>query len=114
MWNPSRRPRRHDGIGSVAFALCVLAALAPCTSIGAQQPSGVKRGIGSAGGMAVEDVVKLVRAGISEDIIVQQIRKGRRAFDLSTDQLIELKSASVSDRIIQSMLDPSRNDNVSP
>ncbi|HTS27219.1 MAG TPA: hypothetical protein VMH81_15185 [Bryobacteraceae bacterium] len=72
------------------------------------QRAGAARSIPTNPGMTVEDVIKLVRAGISEDIIIQQIRKRPGGFDLSTDQLIQLKSASVSDRIIQVMLDPSR------
>lgn len=59
-------------------------------------------------------MIRLVKAGISEDIIVQQIKKNRRPFDLSTDQLIQLKSASVSDRIIETMMDPSRVENGAP
>lgn len=64
--------------------------------------------------MTVEDVTKLVKAGVSEEIVIQQIRKVHTAFDLSTDQLIQLKSASVSDRIIQVMLDPSRVETETP
>jgi hypothetical protein len=57
---------------------------------------------------AVADIIKLSQAKISDDIIVQQpSRKGQR-FDLSTEQLIQLKSAGVSDRVIQAMIDPPR------
>lgn len=61
----------------------------------------------AASGLTAEDVMKLAKAGLSEDIIIQQIRKNGRAFDLSTDQLIALKAANVSDRVVEAMLDPS-------
>jgi hypothetical protein len=58
----------------------------------------------------VDDVVRLVQAGLSEDIILQQIRLKGHAFDLSSDQIIQLKVASVSDRIVEALLDPAKAD----
>jgi hypothetical protein len=72
------------------------------------------RSSATAGGLTAEDVIKLAKAGLSEDIIIQQIRKNGRVFDLSTDQLIALKTANVSDRIVQVMLDPSKADAAAP
>ena len=57
-------------------------------------------------GLTPDDVMRLAKAGVSEDIIIQQIKKTGRAFDLSTDQLIAFKTANVSDRIVHAMLDP--------
>ncbi|HUI55094.1 MAG TPA: hypothetical protein VLY04_08990 [Bryobacteraceae bacterium] len=65
-------------------------------------------------GLSVEDVIKLAKAGLSEDIILQQIKKRNRAFDLSTDDIIALKTAKVSDRIVAFMLDPSRPESAEP
>ena len=59
--------------------------------------------------MTVVDVIKLSKAGLSDDLIIQQIRKKGQRFDLSTDQLIQLKAASVSERVIQVMIDPTKN-----
>jgi len=61
-------------------------------------------------GLAVDDVIKMSKAGLSDGIIVQQIRKNGHAFDLTPDQLIQLKTASVSDRVISVMMDPSQPD----
>lgn len=61
-----------------------------------------------ASGVTVEDVVKLAKAGLSEDIIVEQIKRKGQAFDLSSDQIIELKAAHVSDRVLEAMLDPAK------
>jgi hypothetical protein len=58
--------------------------------------------------MTVKDVIKLSQAKISDDLIVQQLSKKGQRFDLSTEQLIELKNAGVSDRVIQAMIDPTK------
>ncbi len=64
----------------------------------------------AASGLAVDDVIKMSKAGLTDGIIVQQIRKNGRAFDLTPDQLIQLKTAAVSDRVISVMMDPSQPD----
>ena len=56
--------------------------------------------------MTVADVIKLSKAGLSDDTIIQQIKRKNQHFDLSTDQLIQLKDAHVSERVIQVMIDP--------
>ena len=53
----------------------------------------------------VDDVIRLSKAGLSDDVIIQQIKKNGQRFDLSTDQLLRLKSASVSERVIQVMIE---------
>lgn len=63
-----------------------------------------------AGTLTVQDIVKMSKAGLDDEVIVQQIKKNGQAFDLTTDQLIELKSNSVSNRVIQVMQDPLKAD----
>jgi hypothetical protein len=58
--------------------------------------------------MTVDDVIKLSKAGLSDDVIIQQIKKKGQRFDLSTDQLVQ-QSNSVSDRVIQVMIDPTKD-----
>jgi len=60
--------------------------------------------------LSVDDVIKLSQAGLSEDVIVAKIKKNGKAFDLSPDQLLQLKTAKVSDRVIQYMLDPTKTE----
>jgi len=64
----------------------------------------------SAGALTVQDIIKMSKAGLDDDVIILQIKKKGQPFDLSIDQLIELKSASVSSRVIQVMQDPSKAD----
>jgi hypothetical protein len=58
--------------------------------------------------ITVNDVIKLSQAGLSDDVIVQQLAKKNQPLDLSTDQIVLLKTAGVSDRVIQTMIDPSK------
>lgn len=58
--------------------------------------------------LSVEEVVKLTRAGFAEDIIITKIKKNAKAFDLSTDELLDLKRAGVTDNVIKYLLDPSQ------
>ncbi|MGA8026473.1 MAG: hypothetical protein WB992_04965 [Bryobacteraceae bacterium] len=59
-------------------------------------------------GLTVEEVVRLTRAGFSEDIIITKIKKNGKAFDLSTDELLDLKKDGVSDTVVKYMLDPTQ------
>ena len=60
--------------------------------------------------LSVDDVIKLSQAGLSEDVIITKIKKNGHAFDLSPDQMLQLKTAKVSDRVIQYMLDPTKTE----
>ena len=57
--------------------------------------------------MTNADVVKLVKAGLGDDIIVSAIRSSKeRKFKLDADGLVQLKSDGVPDRVIAVMLNP--------
>ncbi len=60
------------------------------------------------GPLTVEEVVKLSQIGVSEELIVAKIKKNGKAFDLSTEELVDLKKAGVSDIVIKFLLDPSQ------
>lgn len=63
----------------------------------------------SAAGALLQDAVtnasieKLVKAGLSEEVIVSIVKSQPADFDLSADALIGLKQSGVSDRIIEAM-----------
>jgi hypothetical protein len=58
--------------------------------------------------LTLQDVVKLSKAGISEDVIITKIRKNGKAFDLSPDEIVELKKTGIGNSVINYLLDPSQ------
>ncbi len=50
-----------------------------------------------------EDVVKLVKAGIADDVVILAINKAECRFDLSVDAVIALNQNGVSDPVVRSM-----------
>jgi hypothetical protein len=56
----------------------------------------------------VEDVIKLSRDGVAEELIVADIKRNGKAFDLSPDELVELKNLGVTDRIVGFLINPSQ------
>jgi hypothetical protein len=63
---------------------------------------------GSGTPLSLEDVVKQVQTGFSEELIITKIKKNGKPFDLNTEELLELKKAGVSDNVIKFLLDPSQ------
>lgn len=60
---------------------------------------------GSLGAAALsnEDVVKLLTAGISEDVVIAVIRESQAQFSVGTEQLAELRDAGVSEQVLAVM-----------
>ena len=57
-----------------------------------------------AAALTVDDVIKMLKSGLSDGLVVAQIgRQGAKA-DLSVDELIKLKQAGVSETVIKAML----------
>ncbi|WP_319408373.1 YXWGXW repeat-containing protein [uncultured Desulfosarcina sp.] len=54
--------------------------------------------------LTVPDVKALVSAGISDDLIISQIRNSRTVYRLSTADIIDLKNSGASDRVIDFMI----------
>lgn len=86
---------------AVLFSLTFVLSIASPHLLQSQSPAPGTR-------LTVEEVVKLSRAGFAEDIIITKIKKNGKAFDLSTDELLELKKDGVSDEVIKYLLDPSQ------
>jgi hypothetical protein len=51
-----------------------------------------------------DSVLKLVKAGMGDDLIVNMINTQACSFSVSTDDLIALKTAGVSPKVIAAML----------
>ena len=58
----------------------------------------------SASTMTNDDVVKLVKAGLSEPVILAAIDECDPRFDVTPDGLVKLKTAGVTDGVIQRMI----------
>jgi hypothetical protein len=58
--------------------------------------------------LSLEEVVKMSRSGISEDVIITRIKKNAKPFDLSAEELAELKKAGISDNVVKFLLDPAQ------
>jgi len=54
--------------------------------------------------LTVADVEALARAGIGDDLIISQIRNSRTVYYLTTSDIIALKNAGVSERVIDFMI----------
>jgi hypothetical protein len=54
--------------------------------------------------LTVVDVKSLVKAGIGDDLVISQIRNSRTVYHLTTADIIALKNAGVSEKIIDFMI----------
>lgn len=51
-----------------------------------------------------ETVVKMVKAGLEDSIIINKVKNSKNNFDLSTDAIIELKKQGVGGKVIEAMM----------
>jgi hypothetical protein len=58
--------------------------------------------------LTLEEVVQLHNAGFADDVIITRIRKNAKAFDLNTEELIELRKDGLSDAVVRFLLDPAQ------
>ncbi|HEX4961638.1 MAG TPA: hypothetical protein VF173_12415 [Thermoanaerobaculia bacterium] len=62
-----------------------------------------------------QDVVKMVAAGLGEEVVVAKVREAPRTdFHLGVDDLVELRKAGVSERVVAAMLERNRPAPLSP
>jgi hypothetical protein len=78
----------------ISVAAAIVIAVSLCAAQNAQKT------------MKVSDVVDLVQAGIPEDVVITKLRKANHAFDLSAQEMLQLKKSGVSDNVIKAMIDP--------
>ena len=92
------------GLASLLLIIVVSASVDP--SQATRRP--VTPSAPAAAAMTNADVVKMVKAGLTDVVIVAAIRNAARTtFRLDADALIALKSSGVSDVIVTAMFDPS-------
>jgi hypothetical protein len=56
--------------------------------------------------LTVNEIIRLSRARISDEVIVQQIVEEGKPFHLSASETLRLKNDGVSERVISAMIDP--------
>ena len=54
--------------------------------------------------LSLADVKALAKAGISEDVIIAQIQNSHTVFHLSSADIIDLRDAGVTDKVVNSMI----------
>jgi len=59
------------------------------------------------GGITFEQVIRLSQSGLSDGVIIAQIKKRPQPFSLSPDELLQLKAAHVSNNVIEAKVPPS-------
>lgn len=99
---------------SCSVALCTLFSLLLITllleAVSAQkrpQPrpnAPTRRPASATAAMTNRDVIRLVQAKVSDDLIIAKIKQSSTNFDLSTDGLVQLKTAGVSEAVLKAMM----------
>ena len=84
-------------------ALAQTPAPAPKPAAAAPKPAAAKP---AAAASSVDSVIQSVKAGLSESIIIRTIQRENKPANLTTADLVKLKNAGVSEKIIEVMLDP--------
>ena len=61
-----------------------------------------------------DDIIKMTKAGLDEDVIVGTMQSNANAFDLSPDGLISLKKGGVSSQVLHTMQSLAKADRFVP
>lgn len=56
--------------------------------------------------LTLDDVIKLVNSGVSEEVVITRLKRYNRPFDLNSDEILELKQRGVSDPVVRTLIDP--------
>jgi hypothetical protein len=59
-------------------------------------------------------IIKLVKVGINEDVIIAKIQESLCSFDLSVDGMVALKESGVSDRLMAVLMNPTKPPEAKP
>ena len=110
--NNTLTPGRIAAIRLVTRALLITLFLAPVgpvwgQSSAPQSDQGREKGEAQPSTtLTVQDVIKLVQAGLPDDLIIAKIRRNNKPYDLSADEILNLKNAGVSANVLKAMIEP--------
>jgi hypothetical protein len=74
-------------------------------------PQGAQQNVSA---LTNDDIIEFVKNGFTDDFIIGQIKTGRTNFVKTGPELIRLKKAGVSERVIEFILDPTKPENPPP
>ncbi|HOX08378.1 MAG TPA: hypothetical protein PK280_18430, partial [Planctomycetota bacterium] len=63
----------------------------------------------AASGLEADDVIRMNKAGVGEDVILAQMRAAKARFVLTADDIVRLKKEGVSDQILKAMIESATN-----
>lgn len=89
------------------FAVAAFGQAPPAAAPAAAPATAPKRAAAPKAASPVDSVIQLVKAGMSDDLIIKSLKKTNKPADLSPADMVKLKQANVSDNVIGVMLDPS-------
>ena len=81
------------------WVVCVV--LVPLLVLSAQTPRSTD------GSFTIEEVLRLSKAGVTDELIIARVKRNAKPFDLNTDEIVALSAAGVSEPVIKYLLDPS-------
>lgn len=103
----------------LALLLCVPAGLRaqstapPAKDAASQPPASAASAQKTTPQPSVDSIIELVKANMSETLILKTIQRQGKPYDLTPDDLLKLQKAGVSEIIINTMLDPTGQANSS-
>jgi hypothetical protein len=97
-------PGRMRTLASAVIGLFFIGGAHPCVAQGADATTAASAPVELPPG--AQDVVKLTQAGLSEDVIVAQVRSAGFIYRLTADQIIALTNAGVSQNVIKALIAP--------
>jgi len=86
---------------STIWACIATSVLAAIPALAAQEPAKIEPG-----SLTIEEVVRESQAGLSDELIIAQVKRNAKGFDLNSDEIGALKKDGVSDLVIKYLLDP--------
>jgi curli biogenesis system outer membrane secretion channel CsgG len=91
---------------AVAFTLLVALALGQTAAPKAAPKAAPVKAAAPKAPSAVDSVIESVKAGLSESLIIRTLQRENKPANLAPADLVKLKNAGVSEKIIEVMLDP--------
>jgi curli biogenesis system outer membrane secretion channel CsgG len=86
--------------------LATVSILTALLAVAQDKPAPVRKSTAAAAKSPVENVIKLLKSGMSEALIIKTLQK-QKPYTPTPDEMVALKQAGASDHIIEVLIDPS-------